>query len=175
MSDDLSYPIGKFQWSGSNTPEDRVHYISALAEAPARLRTAVAGLNEKQLDTPYRPEGWTVRQVVHHFADSHANLYIRLKLTLTENDPTIKPYDEKAWAELPENSVTPAEVSLRLFEDLHTRAVNTLRGMKPEDFARCYRHPEMGLVPLDKAIALYAWHSAHHVAHINRLRQRNGW
>jgi hypothetical protein len=175
MNDDLRFPIGKFQWSGSNTAEDRERYIGELAAAPANLRKAVSGLDDKQLDTPYRPEGWTVRQVVHHLPDSHANMYVRLKMALTETDPPIKPYDEAAWAALPENSVTPVEVSLNFLEALHTRVVNTLRGMKPEDFARNYRHPEMGLVPLDKALAMYAWHSAHHVAHITRLRQRNGW
>jgi uncharacterized damage-inducible protein DinB len=175
MNDDLRFPIGKFQWSGANTPEDRERYISALAEAPANLRAAVAGLNDQQLDTPYRPGGWTVRQVVHHLPDSHANMYVRLKLALTEDEPLIKPYDEAAWAELPENKATPIEVSLNLLDALHTRTVNTLRGATPEQFARTFRHPERGVMSLDQVIGLYAWHGAHHVAHITRLRDRNGW
>lgn len=175
MNDDLRYPIGMFQWSGSSTPEDRQLYLSALAEAPARVRNAVAGLKPEQLDAPYRPEGWTVRQVVHHLADSHANMYVRVKLALTENEPLIKPYDERAWAEFEENTTTPIEVSMNLFEALHTRVVNTLRGATPEEFARTFRHPERGVMSLDQTVALYAWHSAHHVAHITRLRQTNGW
>jgi len=172
---DLRYPIGKLQWSGSNTDADRQQYIQIIADAPARLREAVRGLTPGQLDTPYRPEGWTVRQVVHHLPDSHLNSYVRFKLALTENEPTIKPYDEAAWATTPENQSTPVEVSLALLESLHARWVALLRTLKPEDWARNLRHPERGLMSLDANLAIYAWHCRHHVAHITELRKRSGW
>jgi hypothetical protein len=172
---DLSYPIGKFQWAGFNTDADRRRYFDQIAEAPGKLRTAVAGLSPQQLDTPYRPGGWTVRQVVHHVPDSHLNAYIRFKWTLTEHEPMIKAYDEKAWANTAEIAGTPIEVSLALLENLHKRWVSLLRHMKPDDFGRKLKHPELGIVELDRYLAMYAWHSQHHVAHIVGLRQREGW
>lgn len=139
-----------------------------------RLRAAVEGLTEAQLDTPYRPGGWTVRQVVHHVPDSHLNAYIRMKLALTEDGPTIKPYDENLWAELSDSRM-PVDASLSLMDALHRRWVTVLRSLQPADFARTFLHPEAGVVSLDRLIALYAWHGRHHVAHITSLRQRMGW
>jgi hypothetical protein len=139
------------------------------------LRAAVLGLSEEQLDTPYRPGGWTVRQVVHHVPDSHMNAYVRFKLALTEEAPTIKPYAEARWAELPDTRLTPPEVSLTLLDNLHERWVNILRNMTPEDFERRLQHPEKGLLTLDAMLSLYSWHGRHHVAHVNGLRQRMGW
>ena len=140
------------------------------------MREAIRGLNEKQLDTPYRDGGWTVRQVVHHVPDSHLNAYTRVKLALTENAPTIKPYDEAAWAALPDSRSTPIETSLRMLEALHERWTGLLRSMKPEDFQRRFTHPEHGKTfTLDWLVAMYAWHGRHHVAHITSLRERMGW
>jgi uncharacterized damage-inducible protein DinB len=153
---------------------ERAEFIENVAATPARLRAAVAGLKREQLDTPYRPAGWTVRQVVHHLPDSHMNSYIRFKLALTEDDPTIKTYHENLWAELADSTLD-IEVSLRLLEDVHTRWVALLRAMKPADFARKLQHPEMGPMTLDQLLALYNWHGKHHVAHITTLRKRMGW
>ena len=172
---DLRYPIGKFSFDDEITPEKRRQCIQQIAAAPAQLRAAVAGLSPEQLDTPYRPGGWTVRQVVHHVPDSHLNSYIRCKLALTEEEPTIKPYDEKRWAELEDVRATPVEVSLMLLESLHRRWVPLLESLAPADFARKFRHPELGALTLEQNIALYAWHGRHHVAHITSLRQRMGW
>ena len=172
---DLRYPIGKFTFDGPTTPEQRQELLSQIAQAPSRLRAAVKGLSEQQLDTPYRPEGWTVRQVAHHVPDSHLNAYVRFKLALTEEDPTIKPYDEDRWARLADTRDTPVEVSLALLDSLHDRWVRLLRSLQPEDWKRTFRHPELGLVSLEKNLALYAWHGRHHVAHITSLRERNGW
>jgi uncharacterized damage-inducible protein DinB len=167
---DLRYPIGRFSFPESTTPEQRRDWIREMADAPARLRAAVSGLSEPQLDTPYRPGGWTVRQVVHHLPDSHINSYVRFKLALTEDTPTIKPYDEALWAKLPDAVATPIETSLRLMEGLHGRWVGLLESMSDTDFSRAFRHPEIGMVRLDQNLALYAWHGKHHVAHINSLR-----
>ena len=173
---DLQYPIGKFHRHGALTDELRTRYIEQIEILPGRLRDAVSGLNEKQLETPYRPGGWTVRQVVHHVADSHMNAYIRFKLTLTEDEPLIKTYLEAKWAELPDAKTEAVEVSLKLLEALHVRWVKTLRTMSPAQFARTMRHPEWSKpMSLDDALALYAWHGKHHVAHIAMLRQREGW
>jgi hypothetical protein len=172
---DLSYPIGKFSFPESTNPEERRRWIAEIVEAPARLRAAVEGLTPAQLDSPYRPGGWTVRQVVHHVPDSHLNSYIRVKLALTEDEPTIKPYDEALWAELADTPATPVEVSLTLLEALHGRWVPLLRSLSDADFSRQFRHPELGLVRLDSNLALYAWHGKHHVAHITSLRERMGW
>lgn len=139
------------------------------------MRAAVQGLSPQQLDTRYRPQGWTVRQVVHHVPDSHMNAYIRFKLALTEDAPTIKTYHEDLWAELADSRSTPVETSLTLLETLHERWVALLRSLKDEDWKRSFRHPELGPMPLDANLALYAWHGAHHTAHITTLRQRNGW
>lgn len=172
---DLRYPVGKFEWKGDLTDAERNRLISQIAETPARLREAVKGLTAEQLDTPYRPGGWTVRQVVHHLPDSHLNSYIRFKLALTEDNPTIKPYDEAAWAKLADTQNTPMETSLVMLEALHERWVNLMRSMTPSDFARPLKHPELGDLNLDRMVGTYAWHGRHHVAHITSLRQRMGW
>lgn len=172
---DLRYPIGKFKYEGTPTPEQRKELLGEIEQAPNRLRTAVKGLSQQQLDTPYRPEGWTVRQVVHHVPDSHLNAYIRTKLALTEDEPTIKPYAEDRWARLADTETTPVEVSLALLDSLHDRWVRLLRSLPAEDWKRSFRHPELGPMSLEKNLALYAWHGRHHVAHITSLRERNGW
>jgi hypothetical protein len=176
---DLRYPIGKFTWVAPATEEqsakDRLLYIDTISRAPAKMRAAVQGLVAAQLDTPYRPDGWTVRQVVHHVPESHINAYIRFKLALTEEQPPAKPYKEAEWAKLPDNQVTPIETSLQLLTALHSRWVDTLRCMQPSDFGRTLYHPEHGVLPLDRMLAMYAWHCDHHVAHITSLRERMGW
>lgn len=172
---DLRYPIGQFKFEGPLTNAARQDLISKIAETPARMQAAVAGLNAEQLDTPYRPEGWTVRQVVHHVPESHMNSYIRFKLAITEDVPTIKPYFEERWAQLDDANQAPIELSLGLLEALHERWVWFLRSLKETDFQRTFLHPELGSVSLDKNVALYAWHGQHHVAHITSLRERNGW
>src|SRR5262245_24586180 len=150
---DLRYPTGKFVPSDRPTRETRKRAIDTIAETPALLRDAVKGLDEDQLDTPYRPDGWTIRQVVHHVPDSHLNAYIRLKLALTEHGPVIKPYDEAAWAELIDVSAVPIDVSLDLLDAVHRRWVALLRAMKDEDFRREYVHPETGRHALDHLLA----------------------
>lgn len=172
--DDLRYPIGRFRSSSSNTPSERAEHIATLRELPERLRAAVRGLDDAQLDTPYREGGWTVRQVVHHVADSHMNSYVRFKLALTEFEPTVKPYDEAAWAALPDTRM-PIEVSLALTDALHRRWVALLEGMTEQDFAKKFNHPERGAEDLATSLALYDWHSRHHAAHITSLRARMGW
>jgi DinB superfamily len=171
---DLSYPIGKFTFPQSTTPDQRLQWIAEIAKTPAKMRAAVAGLTSEQLDTPYRPDGWTVRQVVHHVPESHMNAYIRFKLALTEDEPTVKPYDEAAWAKLPDVASTPIDVSLTMLDALHDRWVRVLQEMREADFARTFRHPELGVVTLERNLALYAWHGKHHVAHITSLRDRKG-
>jgi hypothetical protein len=172
---DLSYPIGKYEHKASLTPAERETAIAQIAAAPKCLRDAVAGLSHQQFDTPYRPGGWTVRQVVHHVPDSHLNSYVRFKLALTENEPTIRPYDEALWAKLRDSRDTPVEVSLSLLESLHHRWEVLLRSLGPEDFSRRLRHPEHGPMTLDDLLGSYAWHGRHHVAHITSLRSREGW
>ncbi len=172
---DLRYPIGKFNHEGELAEDARRRAMDDIEAAPARLRAAVEGLSPEQLDTPYRPDGWTVRQVVHHLADSHLNAYTRFKLALTEEEPTVKPYDETRWAELSDARTAPVEISLALLESLHRRWVLLLRSLAPADFARRFRHLELGVMSLDKNLALYAWHGRHHVAHITSLRERMGW
>jgi hypothetical protein len=172
---DLRYPVGNFEWSGSTTPEERQSYLSVLAKAPDLLRQAVAGLNDSQLDTPYRPAGWTVRQVVHHVVDSHMNSYIRFRLALTEENPTIKSYDEALWAQLPDANGPLVETSLCLLDCLHKRWIALLSVLSEQQWLRTLHHPESGTMSLDKVLAIYAWHSRHHVAHINNLRARMGW
>jgi len=177
--EDLRYPIGKFELVPAENEEQaakrRVHYIDVLAKLPLNLRAAIQGLAPSQIETPYRPEGWTVREVVHHVADSHMNAYIRFKYTLTEDQPPIRGYAEALWAKLPDTESTPLEVSLQLVAALHARWIELLRGLKPTDFARTLMHSEYGVVNLDRLLALYAWHSAHHTAHITSLRERMGW
>jgi hypothetical protein len=172
---DLQYPIGRFEWRGQNSADDRRRLIDAIDQTPANLRAAVEDLSEQQLDTPYRPGGWTVRQVTHHVPDSHMNAYIRFRLALTEEEPTIKPYDEGRWAELADARTAPVETSLALLEALHLRWAMLLRSLSDADFARQFRHPELGIVSLDKNLALYVWHGRHHVAHVIFLRERMGW
>ncbi|HWC75039.1 MAG TPA: putative metal-dependent hydrolase [Gemmatimonadales bacterium] len=173
MSDER-YPIGKFTRVAQLSATERAAAIEQIAAAPATFRRAVAGLDDKQLDTPYRAGGWTVRQVAHHLPDSHMNAYLRFKWGLTEDTPTIKTYEEKDWANTPETTA-PVGSSLDLLTALHVRWVNLLRGMKPADFARTIKHPEMGTTSLDTLLALYAWHGRHHTAHVTSLRQRMGW
>jgi uncharacterized damage-inducible protein DinB len=172
---DLRYPVGKYVACDALTPAQRAEAIAQIAAAPKHLREAVAGLSHEQFDRPYRPGGWTVRQVVHHLPDSHMNSYIRLKLALTENEPTIKAYEEQLWAELADSRDTPDEVSLTLLEALHQRWEVLLRSMRAEDFSRRLRHPVLGAMPVDNLVNLYAWHGRHHVAHITSLREREGW
>ena len=172
---DLRYPIGKFNLEGEITPDQRQKWIDEIAAAPAQLRVAVEGLSPAQLETPYRPGGWTVRQVVHHLPDSHLNSYVRFKLALTEPEPTIKPYEQERWAELSDARTAPIEISLALLESLHQRWVLLLRSLTPADLARTFRHPELGLRTLDATVGLYAWHGRHHIAHITSLREQMGW
>jgi uncharacterized damage-inducible protein DinB len=172
---DLRYPIGPFTPPVNPTSEWRRQSIDALAQTPARLRAAVTGLSESQLSTPYRDGGWTVRQVVHHVADSHVNAYVRLKLALTESAPTIKPYQESLWARLPDSEGVSIDVSLVLLDALHTRWVSVLRSMRDEDWNREYQHPETGRHDLNYLLGMYAWHGAHHTAHVTTLRERKGW
>jgi hypothetical protein len=172
---DLRYPIGKLAYSGSLSEDQKQKFIDDIAQTPANLRQAVKGLSDQQLDTPYRPDGWTVRQVAHHVPDSHLNAYVRFKLALTEEEPTIKTYAEDRWAQLPDTRATPVEISLTMLDSLHDRWVRLLRSLGPEDWKRSFRHPELGLVGLEKNLAIYSWHGRHHVAHITSLRERNGW
>lgn len=175
MTSDLRYPIGEMTPTAMVTPELRARSIDAIAVLPVEMRAAVHGLSDAQLDSPYRPGGWTVRQVVHHVADSHLNAYIRMKLALTEDVPTIKPYDEKSWASL-RDSTLPIEISLQLLDSLHSRWTALYRSLAPADFSRGFLHPELeGLQTLDRQLQTYAWHSRHHVAHVTRLREREGW
>jgi hypothetical protein len=173
--DDLRFPIGRFSPPAMSLPGVRAAHIQTLRMLPERLRAAVSGLSDTQLDTPYREEGWTVRQVVHHVADSHMNCYVRFKLALTEDWPTVKSYDEAAWANLADSRWLPVEVSLGLIESLHGRWVGLLEALSEEDFHKGYEHSEMGRQNLAKVLALYDWHSRHHTAHITSLRARQGW
>ena len=173
---DLRYPVGKFDWDAPVSETEHSRLIDEIAETPAALRSAVAGLSRQQLDTQYRPGGWTVKQVVHHLPDSHLNAYTRFKLALTESEPTIKPYDEAEWAKLPDSEQVPPDVSLDLLESLHLRWVTLLRALTATDFRRTLKHPERERVlTLGQLLALYAWHGRHHVGHILALRKREGW
>jgi hypothetical protein len=175
MSEDLRYPIGPFTPVLPASPEVRQAAIADVGALPARLRAAVAGLSAEQLDTPYRDGGWTVRQVVHHVADSHMHAFIRIKLALTEDTPTIKPYDEKAWATLADTQL-PIEVSLGLIDALHRRWMAIYETLAPADYSRPFVHPELeGTQTLDRQVQIYSWHSRHHVAHITELRRRRQW
>lgn len=172
---DPRYPIGKFSVDGSLTPQKKKQYLDDIEQTPACLRAALQELSDAQLDTPYREGGWTLRQVAHHMPDSHMNSYVRFKLALTEDEPTIRPYMEDRWAELPEAKNGPVEVSLSLLELLHQRWMLVLRGLTDVDWKRSFRHPELGLMSLEKTLALYAWHGRHHVAHVTKLRDKMGW
>lgn len=171
---DPRYPIGRFEKPAIITPDDRVRAIGTLAELPEMLRNAVDHLDTAQLSTPYREGGWTVRQLVHHMADSHMNAFIRMRLALTEDWPTIKPYDEEAWARL-RDSAAPVEWSLELVESLHARWVMLLQSLSEEQWQRGFVHPENGPMTLDVMTLVYAWHSMHHVAHITHLRAKEEW
>ena len=172
---DPRYPIGDYQPPKEVTPAMRQRAIDDIAALPAQFRAAIKGLNDAQLDTPYREGGWTVRQVVHHVPDSHMNAYVRWKLALTEDQPTIKPYEEARWAELADTKSTPLDVSLALLDSLHDRWVRLLRSVKDSDFARTFRHPDHGVRTLDWMLFLYQWHGKHHTAHITQLRKQRGW
>jgi uncharacterized damage-inducible protein DinB len=172
---DARFPIGKFHYEGLLSNDQKKAVLDDVEQTPAKLRAAVAGLSEKQLDTPYRPEGWTVRQVVHHVPDSHLNSYVRFKLALTEDEPTIKTYAEDRWAELADTKATPIEVSLTMLDSLHDRWMRLLRSLTAEEWKRTFRHPDLGPMTLEKTLALYAWHGRHHVAHITELRKRMVW
>jgi len=171
---DLRYPIGEFNPPAAFTSEARKAAIGSIAAMPGRMRAAVSGLSGKQLDAPYRPGGWTVRQVVHHVPDSHLNAYIRLKLALTETNPTIKPYDQDEFAKLADQRL-PIEISLSLLDALHARWIAVWTAMTDDQFTRPLYHPEIGSITIDYLLQLYGWHSRHHVAHITRLREREGW
>jgi uncharacterized damage-inducible protein DinB len=173
--DDLRYPVGRFRFDPAATDATRREAIDAIAAAPAALRAAVAGLSDGQLDTAYRPDGWTVRQVVHHVADSHVNAYARFRLTVTEAEPLLRTYEEKAWAELEDARAAPVEVSLALLDALHARWVRMLRSLPAEAMERAARHPEHGLMSMDHLLQQYAWHGRHHVGHITALRARQNW
>lgn len=172
---DLRFPIGKFNFDAPVSESDYPRLIGEIAETPGALRSAVAGMSRDQVETPYRPGGWTVKQVVHHLPDSHMNAYTRFKLALTEDEPAVKAYEEAKWAELPDSQRVPVEVSLDLLEALHLRWVPLLRGMDAAAFQRRLRHPQRGLMTLARLLAMYAWHGRHHVAHITSLRAREGW
>lgn len=174
--DNLRFPIGKFQRpAGPLDAAQRARVIDTIAATPKNLSDAVRGLNDRQLDTPYRPDGWTVRQVVHHVPDSHMNAYVRVRLALTENAPLIKTYDEAEWAKLSDARAAPIDASLALLTALHDRWVRLLRSLKPADFSKTMTHPEHGAITIDYLLALYAWHGPHHVGHITSLRKREGW
>jgi len=172
---DLRYPIGRADTKTPLADGERAQRIDSIAALPAQLRKAVSGLTDAQLDTPYRPGGWTVRQVTHHVADSHMNAFIRFRLGLTEENPTIKPYDENAWSELPDTRHLPVDVSLNLLDSLHERLVHLLRSVPAASFQRTIFHPENGPMTLDALVSQYAWHGRHHTAHVTGLRQRQGW
>ena len=172
---DLRYPIGRFQKETNISESRRNEFIEGISVLPIDLRRAVAGMSQEGLDTPYRPEGWTVRQVVHHLADSHMNAFIRFRLALTEHEPTIKPYDEKLWAELPDSRTAPVELSLKLLECLHARWTLMLQALPGEKFSRTFKHPELGLLTLDIQSCLYHWHGKHHLSHITSLKKRMQW
>lgn len=172
---DLRYPVGQFQKIDNYTDEERARFVNEIEETPARLRAAVEGLNAEQMEAPYRPDGWTVRQVVHHLPDSHMNGYSRMKMALTEDEPQIKTYMEDRWAELADSRTVAPEVSLVLLEAVHKRWVAIWRSLTPAEFARTFKHPEWGTLTVEQLLALYAWHGRHHVGHVTALRERMGW
>jgi uncharacterized damage-inducible protein DinB len=172
---DLRYPVGPFTLDGVVTDEKRRLWTAEIAAAPGHLRAAVDGLDDERLDTPYRPGGWTVRQVVHHVADSHLNAYVRMRLALTEPNPTVRAYDQAAWAALNDASIAPPAVSLALLEALHRRWVLLLTSLDPGDWSRPLQHSDAGPMTVDTLLQLYAWHGRHHTAHITELRKREGW
>ena len=174
MNEDLSYPVGKFDRRSEFTPESKQRLSGDIGELPNKIKAAIENLTDEQLDTPYRPGGWTVRQTVHHVADSHFNALIRFKLALTEDAPTIRPYYEDRWAELAD-SFLPIESSLQIIDGLHARWTTLLNRMSDDDFHRKLHHPDSGEWTLLQMLGLYSWHGRHHTAHITQLRERNGW
>ncbi len=172
---DLRYPIGKPSLEGSLTIEQQHALIAEIGRTPVKVRAAVKDLDAEQLNIPYRPGGWTVQQVIHHLADSHMNAFVRFKLGLTEQEPTIKPYNEKLWSETADVRCAPVEVSLNLLEALHERWVLLLRSLTPKDFSRKLHHPERGEMTLEDVLRTYEWHGRHHTAHVTSLRNRMGW
>ena len=172
---DLRYPIGKANRKSALTADERRAAIDAIASAPAALRQAVSGLSDAQLDTPYRPGGWTVRQLVHHVADSHLHAYTRVRFALTEENPTIKKYAEAHWAELEDARTMPVDSSLTLLDALHGRLVTLLRGLPDDAFQRAVHHPENGAMTIDSLLSVYSWHGRHHAAHVTALRDRMQW
>lgn len=173
--EDLRYPIGRVSFKKSLSPAERKDLMQQIAEVPQKVRDAVKGLSDDQLNTPYREGGWTARQVVHHLVDSHANAHVRCRLALTEDKPTIKPYDEAAWAELSDAKTAPIDLSLSILDGLHARWTILLRSLKDADFSRKLVHPEHGEIDLDWILQMYGWHGRHHTAHITGLRKRKGW
>jgi len=171
---DLRFPIGRFSFTAADD-NSRAEAIAIIADLPSRLRAAIAGMSDAQLETPYRDGGWTVRQVVHHLPDSHLNAFARFKFALTEDQPQIKAYDEAKWAELPDGRTGPVAPSLSLLDGLHARWALLLRAMSASDFGRQLVHPQNGVMTLDRMLALYAWHSRHHVSHITELKRREEW
>ncbi len=174
MNEDLRFPLGNFDKSIEITPELRKEFVETISDLPKNLTAAVTDLNEEQLETPYRPEGWTVRQTVHHIADSHLNSFVRFKLALTEETPTIRPYAEDRWAELADCKM-PIGVSLKIIEGVHARWTALLESMSEADFQKQLNHPDSGVWTLEQMLALYEWHGRHHTAHITKLRARNNW
>jgi uncharacterized damage-inducible protein DinB len=175
MQKDPRYPIGRFDKNINVTKEMQSDFIKTIVEIPAQLRKEVEGLSKQQLDTPYREGGWTIRQVIHHIPDSHLNAYVRFKLALTEDNPQIKTYEEHLWAELPDTFNTPTEVSLQLLHSVHTRWVFLLNALSDKQFERTFQHPDWGNITLSRTLALYAWHSKHHLAHITELKKKMSW
>ncbi len=174
--EELKYPIGKYQRPETHTPELRKDWIAVLQVLPSWMDACIENLDEAQLHTPYRDGGWTIQQVIHHVADSHMNAYVRLKLALTEDNPTVKPYDEAAWAEMIDTQVVPVNISVTMLHAMHRRMVALLQRLEPEQWERTYFHPEHNRnVPIWDMVAMYAWHSKHHTAHITRLRDRMNW
>lgn len=175
MSTDFRYPIGEFTPSETISPAERSYWIDQLRALPSQVRDAVHSLTDEQLDTPYRPGGWTVRQVVHHLADSHMNSLLRIKLALTEDEPVIKPYEEALWAELADSTVPTPETSLKMLDGIHARMALLFKNLKEEDWKRTYVHPVNGKTTLDRHLGMYAWHGRHHLAHITSLIRRMDW
>ena len=176
MSEDVRYPTGKFVAKRAPlTAEERAALIERIEALPGQLRSALSGLGDEQLDTPYRDGGWSPRQIAHHLADSHLNAFIRIKLALTEERPTIKPYDQAAWATLADVEGVPAEASLAILDGLHARWARLLRAISGDDYARKVVHPEIGDIDVDFLLELYGWHGRHHTTQITELRARSGW
>lgn len=173
--EELKYPIGRFQYKGPYTEEQKRQFIKEIAETPEELKKAIKNLSDEQFATPYRPEGWTVRQVVNHMTDSHMNAFIRFKLALTEQNPGIKPYDQDKWVNLADTLNSPVEISINLLDALHQKWVILLNSLSAEDYKRTYMHPESGNTSLEKVLGMYAWHGKHHLAHITGLKKRMGW